>query len=186
MVRQNGYLRATLALAAAVCSLLWLQPAFAATGAQIDLEVEAALKTLYAGSNTAKALGEKAQGVLVFPNIVKGGFVVGAQGGDGALLKGGKNAGYYNSFSLSLGWQAGIQSYAYAIFFMTDAAMKHFENSNGFEVGVGPNVVFIDAGAAKDVNTLTGKADVYAIIFDQKGLMLGITLEGTKITRISR
>jgi lipid-binding SYLF domain-containing protein len=102
------------------------------------------------------------------------------------MLKGGKNAGYYNSFAVSVGWQAGVQSYAYAVFIMSDSAMNYFENSNGFEVGVGPNVVFLDAGAAKDVNTLTGKADVYAIIFDQKGLMLGISLQGTKITKINR
>ncbi len=185
MAKHYGFLRATLALLATVVSLLWLQPALAATGSQIDLEVDAALKTLYATSPTAKALGEKAQGVLVFPNIVKGGFVLGAQGGDGALIKSGKNAGYYNSFALSVGWQAGVQSYAYAIFFMNDSAMKYFENSNGFEVGVGPNVVFIDAGAAKDITTLTGKADVYAVIFDQKGLMLGISLQGTKVTKIN-
>jgi lipid-binding SYLF domain-containing protein len=166
--------------------MLLLRPAIAATGAQIDQEVDSALKTLYATSATAKALGDKAAGVLVFPNIVKGGFVLGAQGGDGAMIKGGKNAGYYNSFALSVGWQAGIQSYAYAIFFVGDAPMKEFENSNGFEIGVGPNIVFLDAGAAKDMDTLTGKTGVYGMIFDQKGLMLGLSLQGTKITRINR
>jgi lipid-binding SYLF domain-containing protein len=186
MVKQNGFLRASLALAVAIYSLLWLQPAVAATGAQIDQEVDSALKTLYATSATAKALGDKAAGVLVFPNIVKGGFVLGAQGGDGALMKGGKNAGYYNSFALSIGWQAGIQSYAYAIFFVGDAAMKDFENSNAFEIGLGPNIVFLDAGAAKDMDTLTGKTGVYGMIFDQKGLMLGISLQGAKITKINR
>lgn len=186
MVKQNGFARVLSVLALAVFSLLWLRPAIAATGPQIDLETEAALKTLYASSNVAKAMGEKATGVLVFPNIVKGGFVFGAQGGDGALLKGGRNAGYYNSFALSVGWQAGMQSYAYAIFFMGDAAMREFEASNGFEIGVGPNVVFIDAGAAKDMDTLTGKPGVYGMIFDQKGLMLGVSLQGTKITKINR
>ena len=186
MVKQNGFLRPLLVLAVAVYSMLWLHPAIAATGSQIDLEVDVAMKTLYATSPTAKALGEKAEGVLIFPNIVKAGFVLGAQGGDGALLKRGKNAGYYNSFALSVGWQAGVQSYAYAIFFVGDAAMKTFANSNGFEVGVGPNIVFIDAGAAKDMDTLTGRSGVYGIIFDQKGLMLGISLQGTKITKINR
>jgi lipid-binding SYLF domain-containing protein len=186
MVKKNIFLRHILVLALSVYSLLWLHPAIAATGPQIDQEVDAALKTLYATSATAKALGDKAAGVLVFPNIVKGGFVLGAQGGDGALMKSGKNAGYYNSFALSVGWQAGLQSYAYAIFFVGDAAMKEFENSNGFEIGVGPNIVFLDAGAAKDMDTLTGKTGVYGMIFDQKGLMIGLSLQGAKITKINR
>ena len=186
MADKPMYLRQMLVLVLSVFSLLWLPSATAATGAQIDQEVDFALKTLYATSATAKALGDKAAGVLVFPNIVKGGFVLGAQGGDGALMKGGKNAGYYNSFALSVGWQAGIQSYAYAIFFVGDDAMKDFENSNGFEIGLGPNIVFLDAGAAKDMDTLTGKTGVYGMIFDQKGLMLGISLQGAKITKINR
>ncbi len=186
MLKKNMFLRHMLVLVLSVYSLLWLRPAIAATGSQIDQEVEAALKTLYATSATAKALGDKATGVLVFPNIVKGGFVLGAQGGDGALMKSGKNAGYYNSFALSVGWQAGLQSYAYAIFFVGDAAMKEFENSTGFEIGVGPNIVFLDAGAAKDMDTLTGKTGVYGMIFDQKGLMIGLSLQGAKITKINR
>ncbi len=186
MVNQTRFVRQMLVLVLSVFSMFCLSPAIAATGAQIDQEVDSALKTLYASSATAKALGDKAAGVLVFPNIVKGGFVLGAQGGDGALMKGGKNAGYYNSFALSVGWQAGIQSYAYAIFFVGDAAMKDFENSNGFEIGVGPNIVFLDAGAAKDMDTLTGRTGVYGMIFDQKGLMLGLSLQGAKITKINR
>ena len=186
MLKQNRFFWPLLVLALSVCSLLSLRPAVAATASQIDMEVDVAMKTLYATSPTAKALGEKADGVLIFPNIVKAGFVLGAQGGDGALLKRGKNTGYYNSFALSVGWQAGVQSYAYAIFFVGENAMKDFESSNGFEVGIGPNIVFIDAGAAKDMDTLTGKPGVYGIIFDQKGLMLGISLQGAKITKINR
>ncbi|MEN9316298.1 MAG: hypothetical protein RIS35_2691 [Pseudomonadota bacterium] len=161
-------------------------PAAAATGAAIDEDVQAGLAALYKESPTAAALGQKAKGILVFPSMVKAGFVVGAQRGEGALLKGGKTVGYYSSSALSVGMQAGAQSYAYAIFFMSDAVMKSFEKSNGFEVGVGPSVVIVDTGAAKDINTLTAKSDVYAFVFGQQGMMAGVGLQGTKITRISR
>lgn len=167
-------------------ALLGAGAASAATATAIDEDVKAALVTLYQESPTAKALGERSKGILVFPNMVKAGFVVGAQTGDGALLKNGKRVGFYNSSALSVGMQAGAQSYAFAIFFMSDKAMKDFENSKGFEVGVGPSVVIVDAGAARDINTLTAKSDVYAFVFGQSGLMAGVGLQGTKITRINR
>lgn len=161
-------------------------PAAAATGAEIDAGVKAALASLYEESPTAKALGERAKGILVFPEVVKAGLVVGGQSGDGALLKGGKRVAYYNSSAVSVGLQAGAQSYSFAIFFMSDKVMKDFEKSKGFEIGVGPSVVVVDAGAAKDINTLTAKSDIYAFVFGQKGLMAGVGLQGTKITRIKR
>lgn len=167
-------------------ALLGAGSATAATGAVIDADVKAALAALYEESPTAKALGDRAKGILVFPNVVKAGFIVGGQSGDGALLKQGKRVGYYNSSAVSVGMQAGAQSYAFAIFFMSDKVMRDFEKSKGYEVGVGPSVVVVDAGAAKDINTLTAKSDVYAFVFGQKGLMAGVGLQGTKITRINR
>jgi len=158
----------------------------AASGPQIDADAQAALKSLYASSPTAKALGDKAKGILVFPNIVKAGLIVGGQGGDGALFKRGKRVAHYNAAAISVGLQAGAQSFAFAIFFMSDAEMDSFEKSKGFEIGVGPSVVVVDSGAAKDINTLTAKSDVYAFVFGQKGLMAGVGLQGTKITKVDR
>ena len=186
MFSQNRFAQFKLFLAAAVLSLLNMGSATAATGPQIDQSAEAALKFLYEGSPGAKALADKAKGILIFPDVVKAGFIVGGQGGDGKLIKNGKTAGYYNTAAASVGLQAGAQSFGYVIFFMSDAVLKSFEKSKGWEIGVGPNVVIVDAGAAKDINTLTTKADIYAIIFDQKGLMAGVGIQGSKITKISR
>lgn len=111
--------------------------------------------------------------------------MVGAQyGRGGALRVNGRTAGYYNSVAASYGLQAGVQSYGYALFFMNDAALSYLDRSEGWEIGVGPTIVVVDAGAAKNLTTTTLKDNVYAFIFDQKGLMAGVGLQGSKITRI--
>jgi lipid-binding SYLF domain-containing protein len=158
----------------------------AASAAQIDSEVKSALKKLYAKSPVAVALGEKAKGILVFPGIVKGGFVVGGQYGEGALLAGGKTVAYYNTVQASYGLQIGLQKFGYAMFLMTDAALKWPDKSDGWEIGVGPTIVVVDAGAAKSMSTTTAQSDIYAFFFSQKGLMGGLGLQGTKITRIEK
>jgi lipid-binding SYLF domain-containing protein len=157
----------------------------AADDSMLVQDSRAALKSLYDGSPGAKALGEKASAVLVFPNVVKAGFIVGGQGGDGVLLTKGKVTGHYNTAAVSVGLQAGAQSFGYVLFFMSDKVLGDFRKSKNFQIGVGPNIVVVDAGAAKDISTLTAKADIYAMIFDQKGLMAGIGLQGSKITKLN-
>jgi len=173
-----------LLIAAAIGSLAGPRPALAASAKEIDRDVSRALKTLYAKNATAKSFGAKATAILVFPSIVKGGFMVGGQYGEGALRKGGKTAGYYSSAAASYGFQAGIQKFGYALFFMTPSALSYFEKTSGWEIGSGPSVVIVDEGMAKSLSTTTLKSDVYAFFFSQKGLMAGIGLQGTKITRI--
>ena len=170
----------------AIIGLVGSQLAAAADDAALEKAAQTALKLLYDGSPGAKALGDKAKGILVFPDVVKAGFVLGAQGGDGVLFVGGGRAGFYNTAAVSVGLQAGAQSFGYVLFFMSDKEFKDFLTSKNFQIGVGPNIVFIDAGAAKDVSTLTTKADVYGVIFDQKGLMAGVGLQGSKITKLNR
>ena len=170
----------------ALVALIGPRVSSAAEQSLLEQDSKAALASLYTGSPVAKALGERAKGILVFPNVVKAGFVLGAQGGDGVLFVKGKPAGYFNTAAVSVGLQAGAQSFGYALFFMSDAVFKDFQNSRNFQIGVGPNIVVVDAGAAKDINTLTAKSDVYAMIFDQKGLMAGVGLQGSKITRLDR
>jgi lipid-binding SYLF domain-containing protein len=160
--------------------------ATAATAAELDRNARSALERLYGQSASAKAMGEKAKGILVFPSIAKGGFLVGGQYGEGALLKGRKTNGYYNTIQVSYGLQAGIQKYGYALFFMTDSAMKWLDKSDGWEIGVGPSIVVVDAGAATSTTTTTLQADIYAFFFDQKGLMGGLGLQGTKITKVKK
>ena len=158
----------------------------AASAEEIDRNVKSALEKLCAQSDSAVALREKAIGILVFPNIVKGGFMVGGKYGEGALLQGGQTAGYYNAIQVSYGLQVGLQKYGYALFFMSESAMKWLDKSDGWELGVGPTITIIDIGAAKSLSTTTGQADIYAFFFDQKGLMGGLGLQGTKITKIKK
>ena len=156
----------------------------AAGAAETSSSARSALKTLYASSPAAKMLGEKAKGILVFPSILKAGFVFGGQGGDGAMIKQGKTVAYYRTLAASYGFQAGIQKFGYALFFMTDSGLSYLDKSGGWEIGSGPSLVIVDEGFAKSMTTTTLTQDVYAYIFDQKGLMAGIGIQGSKITRI--
>lgn len=160
------------------------RPAHAASRADLDSKGAAALKTLYNDEPGTKALAEKAVGILVFPSIVKAGFVVGAQTGNGVLFKNGTAAGYYNLSSASFGLQAGAQAFSYALFFMNTAALTYLNKSDGWSVGTGPSVVALDKAAAASITSTTLAKDVYAVPFSQTGLMADLSLEGAKITQI--
>jgi len=166
--------------------LLHPAAAQAATAAELRRDATAALKKLYAGTPKAKELADKAKGVLVFPSVVKAGFMVGGLFGDGVLFKDGKAVAYYNTVAGSYGFQAGVQKYGYAMFLMNDAALQYLDKSDGWELGTGPSIVVVDQGAAAGLSTSTARDDVYAFIFDQKGLMGGLGLQGTKITKIEK
>jgi lipid-binding SYLF domain-containing protein len=169
-----------------VAVLVGPRPAFAASAAEIDRGVDAALASLFESEPGAKALAARAKGLLVFPSVLKGGFMFGGQLGEGALRKGGKTEGYYSTVAASYGFQAGVQVFGYALFFMTDSALDYLQKSAGFEIGAGPSVVVLDAGKAEGITSTTVQSDVYAFFFDQKGLMGGIGIQGSKITRIDR
>jgi lipid-binding SYLF domain-containing protein len=170
-----------------VCALTSIgQPALAGgSAAQINRDVEVALKNLYATSPAAKELSKVAKAVLVFPSIVKGGLIVGGQYGEGALKKGNKIAGYYNTVAASYGLQAGVQKFGYVLFFMDAASIEYVNKTEGWEIGVGPSVVIVDEGVAKSLTTTTTKEGIYAFIFDQKGLMAGLGIQGSKINKIT-
>ncbi len=175
-------------LVLAMAATLWIAPrsAAAATTAEVDADVDAALGRLYGAVPEARTLAERARGVLVFPSIVKVGFIGGAQFGEGALRVGGKTAGYYHSFAGSYGFQAGIERFGYALFFMSDSALRYLDTSGGWEIGTGPNIAIVDAGMAKALTTTTLQHDIYAFFFHQRGLFAGVGLQGSKITRIDR
>jgi lipid-binding SYLF domain-containing protein len=180
------YIHSTIAILLVFVFFAVTNYAEAASAAQINRDAEKALLKLYIKSNKAKALSEKATAILVFPSITKGGFIVGGQYGEGVLLKEGKPVAYYNTVAASYGLQAGIQKYGYVLFFMTDSAQAYLDKSDGWEFGTGPSIVVVDVGAATGLSTTTAKSDVYAFFFDQKGLMAGLGLQGTKITRIKK
>lgn len=186
MRKSNGLLVGFIALALVLAHSIMVAPVIAGSAAEIDRGVSSALKTLYGQYPSAKALTQDGKGVLIFPQIVKGGFLVGGLYGEGALRKGGKTAGYYRTVAASYGLQAGLQKYGYALFFMTASALKYLDRSDGWEIGVGPSIVIVDEGMAKSMTTTTTRPDVYAFFFDQKGLMAGLGLQGSKITRIDK
>jgi lipid-binding SYLF domain-containing protein len=101
-------------------------------------------------------------------------------------MNGGVVSEYFNSVSASWGWQAGAESYAYFVFLMSDEAVAYLAKSKGWEFGVGPTVVVVNEGVAKNLSTTTLKNDAYAFIADQQGLMASLSIEGTKISQIKR
>lgn len=175
----------TLALAiAAVTSLAYTYPAVAASASDLNKDSDKALQRLVAKNEAAASIAKQAKAVLIFPNIVKAGLIFGGAYGEGEMVVGKKVDGYYNSVTGSWGLQAGAQSYGYVVFLMTDKAVNYIRETHGWEIGVGPTVVLVNEGVAKNLSSTTLKDDAYAFIFDQQGLMAGLSLEGTKISHI--
>lgn len=160
-------------------------PAQAETAATIEKDSRAALALLRENSAPADRIADEAAAILVFPKILKGGLIIGGQYGEGALFKNDDVAQYYSTAAASFGLQAGLTTFGYAVFFMDDASLSYLDNSDGWEIGTAPNVVVIEKGAAASLTTTSGRKDIYVFFFDQKGLMAGLTIEGTKITEIN-
>lgn len=172
--------------AALPVSIATAPAANAASVEELNTEANQSLQKLYGTHPFAKQLSKDVKAILVFPNIVKAGLVFGGAYGEGVLLESGRIDKYYNTVSGSWGFQAGAQSFGYAVFLMSDTAISYLSKSGGWEIGVGPTVVVVDEGVAKNLSTSTLKNDAYAFIFDQQGLMLSVSIEGTKISRIKR
>ena len=186
MISIRGIFLAASLATTAVVSMGMFNYANAATAEDLNRDADQALQTLYKTNPVAADISKKAKAVLVFPNIVKAGLVFGGAYGEGELKQGSQIDGYYNSLTGSWGLQAGAQSYGYVVFLMSDKAVRYIHRSQGWEIGVGPTVVVVNEGVAKNLSTSTLKDDAYAFIFDQQGLMLGVSIEGTKISRIKR
>lgn len=160
--------------------------ASAASADELDRDAKQALNILYQHNPVAKKIAKQSRAILVFPKVIKAGLVLGGSYGEGVLLKNDKPANYYNSVSASWGLQAGAQSYGYVVFLMNDSSVNYLEKSKGWEIGVGPTVVVVNEGVAKNLSSSTLKDAAYAFIFDQQGLMAGLSIEGTKISVINR
>ena len=186
MLKRARVIGTAVILVAAIAAFVHPTAVRPAWADELDDDSAAALRSLYASTPAARVLGEKAVGILVFPNIVKAGFLVGVQFGEGTLFRGGRKAANYRSVAASYGFQAGVQTFGYAMFMMTNSALEYLDKSGGWEVGVGPSLVVVDTGVARDLTTTTIQSDVYAFVFDQRGLMAGVGIQGSKITRISR
>jgi lipid-binding SYLF domain-containing protein len=182
----NGARRVLLAtgLASAGVFLTFGAAADAASAAKLDASGRETLQKLVGVSTKAARYNGMAKAVLVFPRIIKAGFMVGAQTGDGVLLEKGKPIAYYNISAGSFGMQVGGQAFSYVLFFMNQKALSYLQSSNGWAIGSGPSVVVVDKGKAMSNTSTTVTQDVYAFPFGNKGLMAGLGLEGSKITPI--
>ena len=186
MTQSMRFLLSFFLATASLASASMLNTAGAATAEDLNADARQELKILYKSTPTAETLSKQAKAILVFPKIIKAGLVFGGSYGEGVLMKGTQVADYYNSVSGSWGLQAGAQSYGYVVFLMTDKAVKYLTETKGWEIGVGPTVVVVDEGIAKNLSSSTLKDDAYAFITDQQGLMAGVSIEGTKISQIKR
>jgi lipid-binding SYLF domain-containing protein len=182
---RNAFLATALATAA-LTTVGATIPAYAASEADLNKDSDQALATLYKLHPFAERLSHSAKAILIFPNVVKAGLIFGGAYGEGELQQGSKVDGYYNTVTGSWGFQAGAQSYSYVVFLTSNKALRYIHQSHGWEIGVGPTVVVVDEGVAKNLSSSTLKDDAYAFIFSQQGLMAGVSLEGTKISRIKR
>lgn len=153
---------------------------------EIDAAVRATLDQFYLEIGSARELARKSFGILVFPSVVKAGFGFGGEYGEGALLVRDGPPTYYNTLSASFGFQLGVQAKSVIIMFMTSEALYGFYSKAGWKVGVDGSVVLVTIGAGGAIDTNTIRSPIIGFIFDQKGLMYNLTLEGSKISRIYR
>ena len=184
-LRRNFH-KVILVTAVALSVGLPMQQALAATADDLNQDAAQALQTLYKAHPESLLLSKGAKAVLVFPKIIKAGLVFGGSYGEGVMMRDGRSVGYYNSVAASWGWQAGAESYGYVVFLMNEKAVQYLEKSKGWEIGVGPTVVAVNEGVAKNLSSSTLKDDAYAFIFDQQGLMASLSIEGTKISPIHK
>lgn len=165
--------------------MLMASPAHAASGAEIDREVDKAL-TDFRKIEGANAFLGIAKGVLVFPKVYKAGIGIGGEYGEGALRVGGKTVDYYSTAAASIGFQLGAQAKSIVVIFIQQSALDKFRESEGWKVGVDGSVALVDIGVGKAVDTTNIKDPVVGFIFGQKGLMYNLTLEGAKFTRLDK
>ena len=158
----------------------------AATGKEIDVSVDVALERFEKEIKGGKEFLETAKGVLVFPSVVKAGFVVGGEFGEGALRINGKTVDYYNTIAGSFGFQFGAQAKTVMLIFMQDEALKGFRESKGWKAGVDGSVALVTLGAEGSVDTTKIKDPIVGFVFGQKGLMYNLTLEGSKFNKIDK
>jgi lipid-binding SYLF domain-containing protein len=158
----------------------------AKTAQEIDISVDVALDQFKKDIKGGDEFLKSAKGVLVFPDVIKAGFVVGGAYGEGAMRIGGKTVDYYSTAAASWGWLVGAQSLRIIIVFMQDDALKKFQESQGWEAGVDGNVTLVNIGASGAIDTTNIKDPIVAFAFGNKGLMADLSLTGTKYTKIKK
>jgi lipid-binding SYLF domain-containing protein len=152
-----------------------------------DLEARAvaAREDLYRSVPAARDLAANSAGVLVFPSVIQGGLIFGAQYGQGVLFEGGTATGFYNIAGGSWGLQIGAQSFSQIYMFTTPEALQTFKSTRGFEVGAGLDFALASMGTSGSISTSTLQKPVVVWVFGQQGLMAGVTVAGQKITELT-
>ena len=186
------YIRMLLAAAVAIgllsssgCTTTSGRAADPATRRQtIDAGVDQALSRLYKEVPSSRDMVSQAKGVLVFPRVVGGGFIVGGSHGDGALRTGGQTISYWSTTSASVGLLAGAQSQALFILFMTQDALDRFQKSSGWTAGADGSVTLINVGASANVTTQTAQQPIVGYVLSNAGLMANLSLDGTRFVRL--
>ncbi len=172
---------------AAICVIaLAASPAFADSKVESDAKVQEARAELAKHTSAGAELASKAKGVLIFPNVIKAGFGIGGEYGEGALQVGGRTVGYYNIAAASIGLQLGAQARTEVILFMTADALRQFRESDGWKAGVDGSVALATLGAGCTIDTDTARKPIIGFIFSNKGLMYNLTFEGSKITKLDK
>lgn len=156
----------------------------AASATVIDAKVDNALERFYSDVGGAKELADKSYGIMVFPSVIKAGFGIGGEYGEGALQINGKTVGYYSTAAASIGFQVGAQAKTVILLFMTKRALIDFRNSDGWEIGIDASVAILKIGAGGSLDTTNISASVVGVVFGNKGLMWNLTLEGSKMSKI--
>jgi len=157
---------------------------YAKSAKEIDMKVDAALEVFREEVFDAKAILGKARGVLVFPQVIKGGIGLGAEYGVGALRVDGKTVDYYNTITASFGFQLGGQVKSVYILFMDESVLQDFQSSDGWKAGVDGSIALIRTGFDGSVDTFKTDEPIVAYVLNQKGLMYNLTLEGSKFNKI--
>ena len=160
--------------------------AMAKSAQEIDVGVDVTLDEFKKDIRGGEEFLNSSKGVLVFPEVIKAGFVVGGTYGEGALRIGGKTVDYYSTAAASFGLLAGAQSVRIIIVFMQEDALQKFQASQGWEAGVDGSVTLVDIGAAGTLDTTTIKDPIVGFVFGNKGLMADLSLTGSKYTKIVR
>ena len=161
-------------------------PAYAASAKAIDIKVDAALTRFHEEVGGGQEFAEAAKGILVFPSVLKAGFGIGGEYGEGALRIAGETAAYYSTAAASIGFQIGAQSKTVILVFLEEEALQRFQSSAGWEVGVDGSVALIELGAGGSIDTTNIKDPIVGFVFSNKGLMYNLTLEGSKITKLDK
>lgn len=167
-------------------SLVLSQAVFAASAEEVDIMVDSAIEIFNERVKEGRAFLANAKGVLVFPNIVKAGFFIGGEFGEGALRINNKHVDYYRTTGVSFGFQFGAQTKSVIIVFLDDKALRNFINSSGWEVGVDGSVAIADAGAGGSIDSTNIADPIVAFVFGNKGLMIDVSLAGTKYSKINK